>query len=86
MKKLSVKAKVLNENLEILEDDVFMCASSIGTNFDGCRKLYKSQRKHYNVELTKQDIINMVSTYVIFVKGFGEVTENNLKEFCENIY
>lgn len=86
MKKISVKVYETIEHddmtikLKIVER--FACATAIATNFEGVQRLFK--RKNYNNYLTKEEIKEMVSTYYIFVKGFGEVTENNINEFIEN--
>lgn len=86
MKKISVKVKEMiedeNMNVKWVETEKFACATAIATNFDGVQKLFN--RKNYNVYLTKEEIKEMVSTYYIFVKGFGEVTENNINDFIEN--
>lgn len=87
MKKISIKVRELREysdmSIEWVYVDMFACATAKGTNFDGVQRLL-NRRKEYNNYLSKEEIKEMVSTYYIFVKGFGEVTENNINEFIEN--
>ena len=85
MKKISVKVNQIvqdNFDVKLVSVERFECATAKATNFDGVQKLFN--RKNYNVYLTKEEIKEMVSTYYIFVKGFGEVTENNINDFIEN--
>lgn len=86
MKKISVKVKEMiedeNMNVKWVETERFACATAIGTNFDGVQRLLK--RKNYDNYLSKEEIKEMVKTYYVFVKGFGEVTEENINEFVEN--
>ena len=70
-------------SIEWVEVDMFACDTAIATNYNGVQRLLNG-RKQYNNYLSKEEIKEMVSTYYIFVKGFGEVTENNINEFIEN--
>lgn len=85
MKKISVKVNQIVQDdfdVKLISVERFECATAIATNFDGVQKLFN--RKKYNVYLTKEEIKEMVTKYYIFVKGFGEVTEDNINEFIEN--